>query len=164
MCKTSQIRTVWENIILHGLCFGCGVCVQYTMFSENSVWVCMRVWAYILKILYFPCKTSVFATSGLPISTDRLSMLNINNLILDITSGWVLCPVLSRIMWTYCPAYGCVNKWMEHFSLGAAERAGTAWPREEKAHQNLISVFKYLMRENKEGSIPSDRQGVTGTN
>ena len=36
---------------------------------------------------------------------------------------------------------------MEHFSLEVAERAGTAWPREEKAHQNPISVFKYLMRE-----------------
>lgn len=129
-----------------------------------SEFVCMRVWAYILKILYFPCKTSVFATSGLPISTDRLSMLNINNLILDITPGWVLCPVLSRIIWTYCPAYGCVTKWMEHFSLGAAEWAGTAWPREGTTHQNLIRVFTYLMRENKEGSIPSDRQEVIGTN
>lgn len=47
---------------------------------------------------------------------------------------------------------------MEHFSLEAAERAGTAWSREEKAHQSLINVFKYLMRENKkEGSIVSER-------
>lgn len=54
---------------------------------------------------------------------------------------------------------------MEHFSLEAAERAGAAWPREEKAHQDLINVFKHLMRENKkEGSIASDRQEVTGTN